>query len=83
MATIAEVARGRRADLRALLKVSRTLDAEQEKVEREVKRLANRKKSVPEVADADRILGLLDNVATAVSNMAEVMQRIAKTWAIL
>jgi len=52
VATLASVASERKKQLRSLLIASRRLDAEQEKLEREIKRLVVRKKGVPELADA-------------------------------
>lgn len=80
MATLAEIGRGRRADLRRLLKASRSLDAAQESLEREVKRLTTRKNKVPETDDAVRITGMVDEVQTALNNMASTIAAIASNW---
>lgn len=82
MATLASVARERKSDLRTLMVASRKLDAEQEKLEREVKRLLNRKKSVPEVADADRLAGLAQGVNAALGNMVAVIESVGQSWGI-
>jgi hypothetical protein len=58
MATLAEVSRQRKSQLRQLMVASRKLDSRQESLEREIKRLVNRKKSVPELADAERLIGM-------------------------
>lgn len=80
MATIAEVSRQRKAQLRQLLIVSRKLDAKQETLEREVKRLINRKKSVPELADAERLTGLALAVDSELQNMANVIMNVGNSW---
>jgi len=80
MATLAEISRARKADFRLLLKASRSLDAAQEKVEREIKRLVSRKNSVPEAADADRIAGLISQTADELGSISNLMTKIAQTW---
>jgi len=82
MATLAEIARARRADFRELLKASRMLDAAQEKVEREIKRIVSRKNAVPEAADAARINDLLRGTADEITNLSQLMARIAKGWSL-
>jgi len=81
MATLQEIARARRADFRQLLKASRALDASQEKVEREIKRLVSRKQSVPEAADAERIIGLIGETANQLQSISTLMEKIASSWA--
>jgi len=83
MATLAEIGRARRGDLRKLLKASRTLDAAQESLEREVKRLTTRKNKVPETDDAMRITGLVDEVQSALNAMAQTIGAIASNWTTL
>lgn len=80
MATLAEVARARRGDFRRLLKASRQLDAAQEALEREVKRLTTRKKAVPEAEDAARITRMIGDVSKALEGMAQIMASIADNW---
>lgn len=80
MASLADIARARRADFRRLLKSSRTLDASQEALEREIKRLTTRKTKVPEVEDAQRILGLMGTVQAALNDMASLMETISTNW---
>lgn len=80
MATLASVARERKSDLRTLMVASRKLDAEQEKLEREVKRLLTRKKAVPEVADAERLAGLAQGVNAALGNMVSVIEAVSQSW---
>lgn len=82
MATLSEIARARRGDFRELLKASRSLDAAQEKVEREIKRLTTRKNSVPEAADAERIADLMGGVADELGKMGQLMARISKSWSL-
>lgn len=80
MASLAEIARARRADFRLLLKSSRNLDAEQEKLEREIKRLTTRKDKVPEAADAARIAGLIQGTQSALDAMSSLMANISTNW---
>ena len=80
MATLAQVSRERKGQLRQLLLASRKLDAVQEKLEREVKRLANRKTSVPEVSDAERLTTMAQGVDAALGNMVSVIQSVATSW---
>lgn len=80
MATLAAVARERRQQLRQLMVASRKLDAVQESLEREVKRLINRKKAVPELADAERLATMVQAVNGALSSMASVIQSVAQSW---
>ncbi len=83
MATLAAVARERRNQLRQLMVASRKLDATQETLEREVKRLINRKKSVPELADAERLAVLAGNVNSQLSAMVQVVQSVSQAWGTL
>lgn len=80
MATLSEIARSRRADLKKMSQWSRALDAAQEKVEREVKRLMNRKKAVPEAADAQRVLTLLSGTQAVLDSMGSLMLDISRSW---
>lgn len=80
MATLASVARDRKAQLRQLMLVSRKLDAAQETLEREVKRLLTRKRSVPELADAERLAGMAQQVEGALGNMASVITSVSQSW---
>jgi len=80
MATLAAVARDRKAQLRQLMVASRRLDAMQESLEREVKRLLTRKKSVPELADAERLATMAQAVETALGNMAAVISSVSQSW---
>lgn len=80
MANLSEVARVRKASLRQLMLASRRLDAQQERLEREVKRLVNRKRAIPETADADRLAGMAQSVQSALESMATVIQSLANSW---
>lgn len=80
MATLAAVARERKAQLRQLMVASRKLDAQQEALEREVKRLLTRKRSVPELADAERLTNLAQGVNGALNTMASVISSVAQSW---
>lgn len=78
--SIAEVSRERKAGLKRLQKASLTLDAQQEKVEREVKRLLNRKRSVPEAADMTRVLTLMQGVSAALDGMASIASDLRQLY---
>ncbi len=80
MATLASVAKDRKKQLKLLLVSSRKLDAAQESLEREIKRLVTRKKSVPELADATRLTGMAQSVDAALQNMASVISSVAQSW---
>lgn len=80
MATLAAVARDRKAQLRQLMVASRKLDANQEALEREVKRLLTRKKAVPELADAERLAVMAQNVNASLSAMISVIENVAQSW---
>ena len=80
MATLAAVARERRQQLRQLMVASRKLDAVQESLEREVKRIINRKRAVPELADAERLGTMAQNVNGALSAMVSVIESVAQSW---
>jgi HPt (histidine-containing phosphotransfer) domain-containing protein len=80
MATLAEVSRERKSQLKQLLVASRKLDAVQESLEREIKRIVNRKKSVPEVSDATRLANMAYQVEGALSNMAQVITSVSNSW---
>lgn len=80
MATLATVARERKAQLRQLLIASRKLDTAQESLEREIKRIVSRKKSVPELSDATRLASMAQVVDGALSSMAQVISSVSTSW---
>lgn len=80
MATLAAVARERKQQLRQLMVASRKLDASQESLEREVKRLIARKKAVPELADAERLAVMTQTVNSSLANMISVIESVAQSW---
>lgn len=80
MATLAAVARDRKAQLRQLMLASRKLDASQEALEREVKRLLTRKRSVPELSDAERLAALAQQVEGSLGTMVSVIQAVSQSW---
>jgi len=80
MATLADIAKRRRADFREILRLSRALDAAQERVEREIKRLVSRKKAIPEVADAQRVLSLISVTNQALSAIADQFKKLVSSW---
>jgi len=82
MATLASIAKQRKSDLRTLLYASKKLDAAQEKLEREVKRLIARKKAVPELADAQRLITMIAAVNTTLNAVMEVVDRFESAWGI-
>lgn len=80
MASLAEIGRERKKQLRDLLIASRKLDASQEVLEREIRRLVNRKKAVPEVADAVRLTEMAQTVFSSLTGMANVISEVSKSW---
>lgn len=80
MATVTEIARKRKNELRLVSKHSRTLDAQQEKLEREVRRLMNRKKAVPDLQDAKRLIALLQVIQQVMNTMSALFEDIAQSW---
>ena len=82
MATLASIAKQRKSDLRTLLYASKKFDAAQEKLEREIKRLINRKKAVPELADAQRLITLIAGVNTTLNAVMEVIDRFESAWGV-
>lgn len=80
MATLSAIAKERKQDLKTLMYVSRKLDAAQEKLERECKRLLARKRSIPELADAERLITLVIGTDTTLNAMMEVIDRLASAW---
>lgn len=80
MATIASVARERKQQLKMVQAASRKLDARQEVFEREVKRLLTRKRSVPELADAERLAGMALAVEGELANVAMVIANVSLSW---
>jgi len=80
MATLASVARERKAQLRQLMLASRKLDAAQESLEREIKRILVRKRAVPELADAERLATMAQGVEGALSGMTSVIASVAQSW---
>lgn len=80
MATLAAVARERKQQLRLLMTASKKLDAAQESLEREIKRMITRKKSVPELADAQRLAKMTQEVQGALSGMVSVISTVSQSW---
>jgi len=80
MATLAAIAKERKSDLKTLMYASRKLDAAQEKLERECKRLLARKKAVPELKDAERLITLINGTDSTLNAMMEVVDRLASAW---
>ena len=83
MATLSAIARDRKAQLRQLMLASRKLDATQESLEREIKRLLVRKRAVPELADAERLGTMVQNVNASLSAMVSVIDNVAQSWGTL
>jgi hypothetical protein len=78
---LAAVARQRKRQLKLLLVASRRLDARQEQLEREVKRLTVRKVAVPEVADAQRLIGMARDVDGALGVLSNMLLDLSRSWA--
>ena len=79
-ATLNAIARQRKQQLRLLMEASKKLDAAQESLEREIKRLVNRKRSVPELADATRLIQLAKTTEASLGNMVQVCEQMSKAW---
>lgn len=72
----------RKQSLRNLSKLSRRLDADQEKLEREIKRILNRKRAVPDLADIDRIVKMCAEVSASVNDLNEGALIESQNWAL-
>ena len=62
---------------------SRKLDATQEALEREIKRLLVRKRAVPELADAERLGVMVQSVNSSLSGMVSVIDNVSQSWGTL
>jgi len=80
MATLAAVARERKNALRNLIERSRKLDAKQEVLEREIIRLKNRKRAIPEVADMARLVTMADGTAAALNELVTAIKAAGDTF---
>ncbi len=80
MATLQTIGRERKSQLKQLLIASRKLDAAQETLEREIKRIVVRKRAVPELADATRLTGMAQQVEGALGNMVAVISSLSQSW---
>lgn len=78
--TLAEISRARKKELASLLQASRQLDSRQEILEREAKRLKNRKVAVPEVEDAERLIRMAQAVAAALANLVALLEALSRSW---
>lgn len=80
MATLSEIARSRKTDLKALTKLSLALNAAQEAFHREILRIKNRKKSVPELSDAERLSQKLEKVFQELDVLGDLMIDLSADW---
>lgn len=80
MATLQQIAAGRKKDLKKLKELSLKVDASQEKLEREILRVINRKKNVPEASDALRISGLIAGTYSDLNSLSDHMTVLAEQW---
>ncbi len=80
MATLSQVARERKDALRALRKLSISLDAAQEAVDRELVRLINRKKAVPESGDLEKVGALLANMNSRYNILLKGVQDVGRAF---
>ncbi len=80
MATLAAVSKLRKSQLRNLSVASRRLDSIQEKFERELKRMINRKRAVPDLEDAEKLARMVQEVDSAVGSMAAAITSISTSW---
>jgi len=83
MAALSAIARDRKAQLRQLMVASRKLDATQESLEREIRRLLVRKRAVPELADAERLGVMVQAVNSSLAGMVSVIDNVAQSWGTL
>lgn len=72
--------RRRKSDLRQLKVFSRRLDAAQEKLEREITRLVNRKRSLPELSDYQRLSSMTEAVDQATTAFANALYSMGVSW---
>ncbi len=79
MATINEVARARRAGVRAYRQEVRVVDTLIEKLDRQLKRLLARRKKLIETSDIERIVDLSRAVASNVDSMARGADKLVRT----
>jgi len=52
----------------------------QERLEREIKRIVTRKRGVPELADAERLGTMAQDVVGALDNMVGVISSVSQSW---
>ena len=78
--TLADLARQRRNDLKRLMVLSRNLDASQEALEREIKRLQVRKRAVPELADYQRLATMCNKTDQSLQALAQAVGVIGQQW---
>ena len=83
MQTISAEAAKRKQSLKNLMKLSRKLDAKQEALEREIKRLLNRKRAIPELSDIDRLGNMAAEVAAANNDLTEGFLQESSNWALI
>lgn len=81
--TVTQVGRKRRADLRQILSASKKLDAAQETLEREIRRMISRKRMLPELSDYQRLYTMLQATDDALGSMVSVVASLGATWAVL
>ena len=77
---LSALGRRRKADLKQLKILSRRLDAAQEKLEREINRIQNRKKAIPELSDFQRLTTLTDSVDQAATAFANSLYSMGVSW---
>ena len=77
------IGRKRKQDLRQLKIYSRKLDAAQEILEREITRLINRKRSIPELSDYQRLGDMANSVDLATTAFVVALGNMGKTWSFL
>lgn len=72
--------RRRKSDLRQLKVFSRRLDAAQERLEREITRLINRKRALPELSDYQRLAEMANAVDQATTAFANALYSMGVSW---
>jgi len=80
VATLSAIGRERKAQLRQLRAASRRLDTKQEALEREIRRIIERKRAIPELKDGERLATLATAVAVEMNNVASVINSLSHAW---
>jgi uncharacterized protein YhaN len=83
MATLNELLRQRKGALKQLLAEMKTLDGRQEVLQRDLRRLINRKNKVPEVGDLTRITTETTALDQAVNTFTAKLKEVGRLFTTL